>query len=73
MLAGDFNVRAARSRTLRDLTEPEWGFSEAGPGHRPHPRARRDGVAPLPVARRAAASAAAVLLSDHAPVELEVT
>ncbi|MDX6476519.1 MAG: hypothetical protein QOH95_2030, partial [Gaiellaceae bacterium] len=32
VLAGDFNVRAARSRTLRDLTGPEWGFSEPGPG-----------------------------------------
>src|SRR5437899_3215486 len=32
VLAGDFNVRAARSRTLRDLTGAEWGFSEPGPG-----------------------------------------
>src|SRR5260221_10879997 len=32
VLAGDFNVRAARSRTLRDLTSAEWGFSEPGAG-----------------------------------------
>ena len=32
ILAGDFNVRAERSRTLRDLTGPEWGFSQPGPG-----------------------------------------
>ena len=32
ILAGDFNVSAERSRTLRDLTGPEWGFSQPGPG-----------------------------------------
>jgi endonuclease/exonuclease/phosphatase family metal-dependent hydrolase len=71
VLAGDFNVRAARSRTLRDLTGPEWGFSEPGPGI--------DQI----LVRGAPASAPRRwpddqrrhgdhLLSDHAPVEVDV-
>jgi endonuclease/exonuclease/phosphatase family metal-dependent hydrolase len=71
VLAGDFNVRAGRSWTLRDLTGPEWGFSGVGPGidhvlvrgapsgpveRWPDERRRREGV----------------LLSDHAPVEVRV-
>jgi hypothetical protein len=71
VLAGDFNVRAGRSATLEELARPEWGFSEPGPGvdhvlvrggragpHRrwPEERRRLDGR----------------LLSDHAPVEVEV-
>ncbi|NUR76950.1 MAG: endonuclease/exonuclease/phosphatase family protein [Thermoleophilia bacterium] len=70
VLAGDFNARAARSRTLHDLASPEWGFSAAGPGidhilvrgadpgefrRWPDGQRKHDGV----------------LLSDHAPVELE--
>ena len=46
VLAGDFNVTAARSRTLRDLTGPEWGFSAAGPGI-DHILVRGAGAAPL--------------------------
>lgn len=72
VLAGDFNVGADRSRTLADLAGPEWGFSgptptgvdhvlvrgaEAGrPLRRPDAWRRRDGR----------------LLSDHAPVEVEL-
>jgi endonuclease/exonuclease/phosphatase family metal-dependent hydrolase len=71
VLAGDFNVWPARSRTLADLTRPEWGFSEPGPtldqilvrGARvkkvevwPPDRRRVDGR----------------LLSDHAPVDAEL-
>jgi endonuclease/exonuclease/phosphatase family metal-dependent hydrolase len=71
VLAGDFNVRAARSWTLADLTGSEWGFSGPGPGidhilvrgapatpTRPWAdrRRRRDGL----------------LLSDHAPVEVRI-
>jgi endonuclease/exonuclease/phosphatase family metal-dependent hydrolase len=71
VLAGDFNVRAARSRTLRDLASPEWGFSEPGPGidhvlvrgatagtHRRWPDEQRQHGDRL--------------LSDHTPVELEI-
>ncbi len=71
ILAGDFNIRTATSWTLRDLAQPEWGFSGGGlsidhilargaPVGRvvrwPDDRRHRDGV----------------LLSDHAPVEAEV-
>jgi hypothetical protein len=72
VIAGDFNARAARSRSLRDLARPEWGFTGAGPGI--------DHI----LVRGAAASAVrrwpddqrkhdGRLLSDHAPVELEIT
>jgi endonuclease/exonuclease/phosphatase family metal-dependent hydrolase len=71
VLAGDFNVRAARSRTLRDLTSPEWGFSEPGPGI-DHILVRGAASSPLrrwPDAQRMYDGR---LLSDHAPVELEL-
>jgi endonuclease/exonuclease/phosphatase family metal-dependent hydrolase len=71
VLAGDFNVPRLRSRTLRDLTGPEWEFSQAAPGI--------DHV----LVRGASASApyrwpddrrehGGVLLSDHAPVDVEI-
>ena len=53
ILAGDFNVRAERSRTLRDLTGPEWGFSRARSRHRPRARSRRAVLGGAPLARRA--------------------
>jgi endonuclease/exonuclease/phosphatase family metal-dependent hydrolase len=71
VLAGDFNVTAARSRTLRDLTGPEWGFSAAGPGI-DHILVRGAAAAPLrrwPDQQRVHGGR---LLSDHAPVELEI-
>ena len=70
-LCGDFNVTAARSRTLDDLCGPEWGFAGPGPGidhvlvrgaaatqpqRWPDERRRVDGR----------------LLSDHAPVEVTI-
>jgi endonuclease/exonuclease/phosphatase family metal-dependent hydrolase len=73
LLCGDFNVSVSVSRTLADLTQDEWGFKGATPGGVDHilvrglssgeprrwPRERRvyDGR----------------VLSDHAPVEVEVT
>ena len=71
ILAGDFNVRAERSRTLRDLTGPEWGFSAPGPGI-DHVLVRGAPVSPVrrwPDAQRAHDDR---LLSDHAPVEVDV-
>lgn len=71
VLAGDFNVRAARSRTLVDLTGPEWGFSEPGPGI-DHILVRGATVSPLrrwPDDQRQHGDR---LLSDHAPVELDL-
>jgi endonuclease/exonuclease/phosphatase family metal-dependent hydrolase len=71
VLAGDFNVTALRSRTLGDLTGPEWGFSPAGPGI-DHVLVR--GAASTPVHRWDDAQRARGdrLLSDHAPVDLEI-
>jgi endonuclease/exonuclease/phosphatase family metal-dependent hydrolase len=72
VLAGDFNVRAARSRTLRDLTGPEWGFSEPGPGidHILVRGATASTLRRWPDEQRKQGEH---LLSDHAPVELDVT
>jgi endonuclease/exonuclease/phosphatase family metal-dependent hydrolase len=71
VLAGDFNVTIETSPTLRSLADEEWGFSPAGPGI--------DQI----LVRGATASAPrrwpdeqrlhdGRLLSDHAPVEVEV-
>jgi endonuclease/exonuclease/phosphatase family metal-dependent hydrolase len=72
VLAGDFNVTVVTSLTLRALSTSEWGFSQAGPGL-DHVLVR--GLMPegperhWPEDRRRHGD---VLLSDHAPVELEV-
>ena len=71
ILAGDFNVTAAASQTLRDLTGPDWGFSAPGPGI-DHILVRGAEASPIrrwDDARRRHGDA---LLSDHAPVELDV-
>lgn len=71
VLAGDFNVLASRSCTLADLTGPEWGFSAAGPGidHILVRGAEATELGRWPDAQRAHGDR---LLSDHAPVELEI-
>lgn len=72
VLAGDFNVTEARSRTLRDLTGPEWKFSAPGPGI-DHILVRDAAASPLrtwPEEQRAHGD---LLLSDHAPVEVEIS
>jgi endonuclease/exonuclease/phosphatase family metal-dependent hydrolase len=71
VLAGDFNVTAARSQTLGDLTGPEWGFSAAGPGI-DHILVRGAGASPLRLWPDAQRERGAALLSDHAPVEVEI-
>lgn len=72
VLAGDFNVTVVTSPTLRALGTPEWGFSPAGPGL-DHVLVRgltvRTPERHWPEERRRHAD---VLLSDHAPVEVEV-
>jgi endonuclease/exonuclease/phosphatase family metal-dependent hydrolase len=71
VLAGDFNARPARSRTLRDLTGPDWGFSQPGPGI-DHILVRGAPVSPVrhwPDDQRRHGD---VLLSDHAPVEVDI-
>jgi endonuclease/exonuclease/phosphatase family metal-dependent hydrolase len=72
VLAGDFNVRAARSRTLRDLASPDWGFSESGPGidHILVRGAPSSALRRWPDEQRQDGEH---LLSDHAPVEVEIT
>lgn len=71
LLAGDFNVRAARSRTLADLTGREWGFSAPGPGidHILVHGAESTPVRTWPDEQRLHGDR---LLSDHAPVEVEI-
>jgi endonuclease/exonuclease/phosphatase family metal-dependent hydrolase len=72
LLCGDFNVTLRSSRTLRDLTGPEWGFQGGTPAGIDHVLAR--GLRPgRPVRwepeRRTHEGR---LLSDHAPVEVEL-
>ena len=71
VLAGDFNLTALRSPTLRELAGPEWGFSEPGPGI-DHVLVR--GAPSTPVLRwdDARRTHDDRLLSDHAPVEVEI-
>lgn len=71
VLAGDFNARAGRSRSLRDLSSAEWGFSAPGPGI-DHILVR--GAVSSPVRRwpDEQRQHGDRLLSDHAPVELEI-
>jgi endonuclease/exonuclease/phosphatase family metal-dependent hydrolase len=72
VLAGDFNISVRFSRTLGELTGPEWGFSGPTPTGIDHVLVR-DLKAGAPVrwadVRRRRNSR---LLSDHAPVEVEV-
>jgi endonuclease/exonuclease/phosphatase family metal-dependent hydrolase len=71
VLAGDFNLTAAQSGTLRDLAGEEWGFSEPGPGI-DHILVRGAPTTPersWPDERRVLDGR---LLSDHAPVEVDI-
>jgi endonuclease/exonuclease/phosphatase family metal-dependent hydrolase len=71
VFAGDFNVWPTRSRTLADLASPEWGFSAPGPNldHVLVRGAQASELVVWPVERRRVDGR---LLSDHAPVELEI-
>jgi len=71
VLAGDFNVPAAHSQALRDLTGPEWGFSAAGPGI-DQILVRGADASPLRVWPASERKHGDRLLSDHAPVEAVV-
>jgi Endonuclease/Exonuclease/phosphatase family len=70
VLAGDFNLTSS-SAALRSLTDEEWGFSALGPGidHVLVYGAASSAPEPLPEEWRRRGGA---LLSDHAPVEVEV-
>ena len=71
VLAGDFNVTTDTSPTLRRLAGDEWGFSPAGPGI---DQILVRGAASSPPRRWPDAQRlhGGRLLSDHAPVEVEV-
>jgi hypothetical protein len=71
VLAGDLNVTAARSRTLLDLTKPEWGFSRPGPGI-DHILVRGTSASPVRAWPEERRRVGGVLLSDHAPVDVEI-
>jgi endonuclease/exonuclease/phosphatase family metal-dependent hydrolase len=70
-LCGDFNVTAARSRTLEDLCGPEWGFAGPGPGidHVLVRGAPAGEPQRWPDERRLVGGR---VLSDHAPVEVTI-
>jgi endonuclease/exonuclease/phosphatase family metal-dependent hydrolase len=70
VLAGDFNVRSARSATLRDLSRPEWGFSapaEEGIDQVLVRGARVERLERWPRDRRRVDGR---VLSDHTPVDV---
>jgi endonuclease/exonuclease/phosphatase family metal-dependent hydrolase len=72
VLAGDFNVFAARSWSLRELTEPRWGFSAPTPKGVDHVLVAGAQAEPpdrWPPERRRADD---LLLSDHAPVDVRI-
>ncbi len=72
VLAGDFNITAERSLTLRELIRPEWGFSPPGQGidHVLVRGAATGEPARWPIARR---TVSGVVVSDHAPVDMMVS
>ncbi len=72
VLAGDFNVPAARSATQAELTSEEWGFSEPFPEGIDQILVRGapvDGVTRWPLDRRRVGGR---VFSDHTPVEARV-
>jgi endonuclease/exonuclease/phosphatase family metal-dependent hydrolase len=73
VLAGDFNARAERSRSLADLAGADWGFSSPSIGI-DHILVRGASATPprrWPARRRALDQR--LLLSDHTPVDLWVS
>jgi endonuclease/exonuclease/phosphatase family metal-dependent hydrolase len=71
VLAGDFNITAERSLTLREITGPEWGFSRAGEGI-DHVLVRGADVGRperWPISRRRLDG---VVVSDHSPVDVRI-
>jgi endonuclease/exonuclease/phosphatase family metal-dependent hydrolase len=72
ILAGDFNVLPERSRTLAELAGPAWGFSRPGAGI-DHILVR-GAAAGVPIRwPERLRQRGHVLLSDHAPVDVEIS
>lgn len=72
VLAGDFNVSAAISRTLADLTTEEWGFEGPTPSGIDHVLVRGASAGPPRRWERDRRVRHGRVLSDHAPVEREL-
>jgi endonuclease/exonuclease/phosphatase family metal-dependent hydrolase len=72
VLAGDFNLRPQTSATLAELTGPQWRFSAAGPWI-DHVLVRGGSASPHTVWGEEQRRLDGRLLSDHAPVEVEVS
>jgi endonuclease/exonuclease/phosphatase family metal-dependent hydrolase len=71
VLAGDFNVRAAISRTLLELTGAEWGFSEPSLGI-DHVLVRGAAAPPGSIWKLRRRQVGGRVLSDHAPVDVTI-
>jgi endonuclease/exonuclease/phosphatase family metal-dependent hydrolase len=71
VLAGDFNVRPGSSETLEWLASPAGGFSPPGPGI-DHVLVKGAAARPLLVWPDDRRLRGGRLLSDHAPVEVEI-
>jgi hypothetical protein len=72
VLAGDFNIAVARSGTLAQLTNEEWGFSAAAATGIDHVLVRGARVQPLERWPRARRVIGGRTLSDHTPVDARV-
>jgi endonuclease/exonuclease/phosphatase family metal-dependent hydrolase len=72
ILAGDFNVTVDDSPVLRSLATEEWGFTGAGPGI-DHILVRGASATPQRAWPQTDRMYNGRLLSDHAPVEVELT
>jgi endonuclease/exonuclease/phosphatase family metal-dependent hydrolase len=71
LIAGDLNVSAERSWTLRDLLGPDWGFALPGPWI-DHVLVRNAARATTVSWQKERRMHGDVVLSDHAPVEVTV-
>jgi endonuclease/exonuclease/phosphatase family metal-dependent hydrolase len=72
VLAGDFNVAPRASATLAELTGAEWGFSDSGPWI-DHVLVRGAAASPHAVWSTDRRRLDGRVLSDHPPVEVEIT
>jgi endonuclease/exonuclease/phosphatase family metal-dependent hydrolase len=72
VLAGDFNVTSEESPVLRSLATSEWGFTPPGPGI-DHVLVRGAAAGPERIWESIDREYGDAVLSDHAPVEVELT
>lgn len=72
VVAGDFNVPAARSATIAELGSPAWGFSSPAGTGIDHVLVRGADAEPLERWPRERRSVGGRVLSDHTPVDARV-